>query len=235
LLRAPVPTGTQTRQTGPEAGEGDRSSATKSYLLAGVIVLAISAAIYLLTVPDQGPAGLQHGAMQPPQQQQGENLPPGHPPTNQGPTPEQQRMISELRGKLAANPNDEEAKLQLANALYDANQHEEALPLYRDYVKNHPENEDARTDMAYSMYQTGDLEGAIAELRTITSQAGKHQNAAYNLAMMYVVKRNRDSVQYWMERVIEIDSTTTQAKNAREIMQALSEAHPGETVPPAGN
>ena len=39
------------------------------------------------------------------------------------------------------------------------------------------------------------------------------------------LKRDRDSVQLWMDKVIAIDSTTTQARNAREIIQALSEAH----------
>lgn len=143
-----------------------------------------------------------------------------------GPTPEQKQKVEMLRAQLAKNPDDVGIKKNLADALYDANQHTEAIGYYRDFVKQNPDNADARTDMAYSMYQTGDLEGAVAELKEVVAMAGKHQNAAYNLAMMYVVKRQLDSVRYWMDRVIAIDSSTVQAQNARQVIEALKEAHP---------
>jgi tetratricopeptide (TPR) repeat protein len=198
------------------------SSNLRTYIIAGLAALGITAAIYFITAPD---AGRELPPAAPPASGENAGLPPDHPPMNAGPTPEQKRMIDDLKAQLANDPENADLKKKLADVLYDANQHAEAVGLYRDYVKLHPDSANARTDMAYSMYQSGDLEGAIAELKDIVAMAGKHQNAAYNLAMMYVVKRQLDSVKYWMERVIAIDSTTVQAQNARQVMDALNEAH----------
>jgi cytochrome c-type biogenesis protein CcmH/NrfG len=210
--------------TGTTTSQPPSSSNLRTYIIAALAVVGITAAIYFLTGSDGGktlPPAAPAAT--------GENsaLPPNHPAMDAGPTPEQKKMIEDLKAQLAQNPNNVELKKKLADVLYDANQHAEAVGYYRDYVKLHPDSANARTDMAYSMYQTGDLEGAIAELKDVVALAGKHQNAAYNLAMMYVVKRQLDSVKYWMDRVIAIDSTTVQAQNARQVMDALKEAHPG--------
>jgi cytochrome c-type biogenesis protein CcmH/NrfG len=214
--------------TGPTTSQPPPSSNLRTYIIAGLAVLGITAAIYFITAPD---ASKTLPAATPPPSGENAGLPPDHPPMNAGPTPEQKRLIEDLKAQVAKNPDDVELKKKLADVLYDANQHTEAVVYYRDYVKLHPDSANARTDMAYSMYQTGDLEGAITELKDVVALAGKHQNAAYNLAMMYVVKRQLDSVKYWMDRVVAIDSTTVQAQNARQVMDALKEAHPTGASP----
>jgi hypothetical protein len=212
--------------TGTSTSQPSSSSNVRTYIIAALAVLGITAALYFITAPD---AGKTVPPAAPPASGENAGLPPGHPPMDAGPTPEQKRMIEDLKTQIAKSPENVELKKKLADLLYDANQHAEAVGYYRDYVKLHPDSANARTDMAFSMYQTGDLEGAIAELKDVVAMAGKHQNAAYNLGMMYVVKRQLDSVKYWMDRVVAIDSTTVQAQNARQVMDALKEAHPTAT------
>lgn len=146
------------------------------------------------------------------------------------PTAEQEKMLATLRATVDANPADAAAKFNLANLLYDLDRHAEAVPLYRAYVKSNPENLDARTDMAYSIYRSGDVEGAINELKDVIAGNPRHQTAALNLSMMYIEKGDRDSMMVWMDRVVEIDSTSTQGKRALDILKALKEAHATDTT-----
>lgn len=196
------------------------------YLMFGGLTAVIALVIYFVARPVEhtGPAAEQPGGAQ----QQPNGLPPGHPPTDEHALTEaQSKEIEALKGKVAANPSDLDAQIRLANVLYDANRHQEALQYYRAYLAARPTDVDARTDMAFSLYETGQPDSAITLLNQVIAVAPKHQNAAYNLAMMYVAKRNRDSVLFWLRRVIAIDSTSAQAQRAVQLIQALQEAHTG--------
>jgi cytochrome c-type biogenesis protein CcmH/NrfG len=201
-------------------------SPMRTYLIGGIAALAIAGIVFLLAAPDWYsvgapgpiPAATQGGAGQP-----GADgaMPQGHPPVNQQISPELEKQIGDQEKIVTTSPTNLDEKLKLANLYFDAGRHAQALPLYREYVGAHPDNDDARTDMANSIANTGNIPEAMTELRHVIEHNPKHQNAAFNLSMMYVSQRNRDSAVYWMERVYTIDSTTHQGKTAAEILQGL--------------
>jgi tetratricopeptide (TPR) repeat protein len=132
-----------------------------------------------------GPPNTQQAAGDPQQ----EGLPPGHPAMKDSAMiAAQAAAIDDLKATLAKNPSDTATQLKLANMLYDAGRHAEAIPLYRSYLKANPANFDAHTDMAASIYQSGDMEGSITELKKILAADNRHQSAGLNLAMMYFEK-----------------------------------------------
>jgi predicted nucleic acid-binding Zn ribbon protein len=245
-----------TRQAAASAPSN--GSTTRLYLITGVAIAAIALVVYLLAAPKEhaGPPEQQPASAG--NAQQNGALPPGHPPTGgQASTAEQEKTIADLKAALANNPGDSVAQLKLANVLYDAGRHSDAVAAYRDYLKVHPDNGDARTDMAYSLYQTGDIDGSIAELKRVVESNGQHQTAGLNLAMMYVEKLSRsigesrkrdstsgasspahlqdslrmsgyrDSLFLWLNRVVAVDSTTPQGQRATQILAALKDAHSG--------
>ena len=208
-----------------------KSGGIRDYLIMGGIAAALALVVFLVATP-----GEQTGPPLPAQQQaegqgQGQGaLPPGHPPAEgqqqpPTPTPEQQQRIAELEKRVKEQPDDNTAKVDLANIYYDLERHADAIPLYRSYLEKNPDDPDARTDMAYSIASSGDLPGAIVELNRVTKANPQHQNSAYNLAIMYLSTRNRDSTTAWLRHVVAIDSTTRQGQLASQLLNELEHAH----------
>lgn len=212
---APAP-----EQPQPQPRRAIPSSAARDYLLSTVAAVVIGAIVLLVSTPEEKtgppmPAG-EHGAP-------GAQMPQGHPPaaTPPQPTAQQLQQVTDAEKAVAANPADLEAKLKLANLYYDIDRHAEAVPLYREYVKVHPENLSARTDMAFSIASSSALDSGIVELHSVLAKDPKFQNAVYNLAMMYIAKRNRDSTLYWLQRTVEIDPNSRPGKFAAEVLNGV--------------
>lgn len=205
-----------------------RRSAGRDYLLATAAAIVIAGIVFLIATPEERTGPPQPAAT-------GENaaMPPGHPPTNEPPklTPEQQAEVTALEKQVKENPSDLEATLKLANIYYDVERHQEAIPLYREYLKKYPDSANVRTDMAFSIASAGDLRTAIDELNLVMRKNPRHQNAAYNLATMYLANRNRDSTLYWLERVVDIDSTTQPGQAAAQILREVAGTHEGHDHP----
>ncbi|HVZ42110.1 MAG TPA: hypothetical protein VHI13_22715 [Candidatus Kapabacteria bacterium] len=192
------------------------SSAMRDYLLAGIGAAVLAVIVFIVSSPEERkgpPIDMQaQASAQAPHAQM-------EMPAPAGPTPEQRARIAELEKQVAAHPNDLDASLKLANLYYDTEEHQKALPLYSAYLKAHPENSDVRTDMAFSMAASGDLSGGINQLRGVLHKDPNQQKATFNLAVMYMMKRNRDSTMYWIRRVVAIDSTTPVGRNAAAILR----------------
>lgn len=207
------------------------STAFRDYLMTSILSVVLAFIVYMVSAPEEkkGPpmpepaAGASSGMPEGHPPTDAGALPPGHPPAEgTQATPEQQKQLAALEKQVAEKPTDFEAKLKLANLYYDLDQHALAAPLYEEYLRRNPANADARTDMAFSIANNGDVERAIGELSTVIKAQPRHQNAAYNLAMMYLTKRNRDSTLFWFRRVAEIDSTSRAGKTAVMILRDVT-------------
>lgn len=214
----------------------------RNWLYAVTATVLLALLIYVVSTPEEGkgPPTTESSASE-------QGVPPGHPDVGGGTeqmTPEQKRQAEEmqkrlmeqsksLRSALDANPANDSLRLQLANVYYDLGEFREALPLYREYLKNHPNEPDVQTDLAFVMANLEDVDGAIVVLTKVIEDNPRHITSAYNLALMYVAKRNTDSTTLWLKRVIAIDSTSPQGVKAAQILEALSSAHEGGGMPNA--
>jgi hypothetical protein len=220
----------------PKQPAGTRRSATVDYLIALVAAMVIGGVVLLVFTPEEHAGPPQTAEDQAAAGATGSGMPPGHPSTTQAPTatPEQLQQIAELEKQVAARPDDLDSKLKLANIYNDLERHTEAVPLYKAYLDKHPGDADARTNMAYSIANNGGLDTAIAELSRVMRDNPKHQIAAYDLATMYVAKRDRDSTLYWLQRVVAIDSTTQAGHQAAEILGQVAQGNAPSDQAPAG-
>jgi cytochrome c-type biogenesis protein CcmH/NrfG/RNA polymerase subunit RPABC4/transcription elongation factor Spt4 len=213
------------RKKAPAAPVMVERSRSGAYMISLLGVMLIAGGVFIVA-PKYYPAP-QPGA-NPTGEQQVNGMPQGHPPTDdapKGPTPEQQQLITDAEKALAANPKDPELKLNLADRYYDGEQYPMAIPLYREYLELHPDNDNVRTDMAFSIVASnGSVDTAAAELNRVARHDPKHQNAAYYLSMIYYSRKNRDSTIYWLNRVLQIDSTTRQGKFAASVLKGLNDS-----------
>ncbi len=123
---------------------------------------------------------------------------------------------SKLRDHLAHAPDDHETHLQLANALFDNDNHTEAAAHYRVYLESHPENPDVRTDLGTSLHRTGLHEEAVREFRKAIEYAPSHLNAHYNLGVVLANELNDQAgaAKAW-KRVLELAPNSPQAAQVR--------------------
>jgi cytochrome c-type biogenesis protein CcmH len=78
------------------------------------------------------------------------------PAAGAGPPAPVQRMLTELRGRVARNPHDISALLSLAQLYLDAGKFQQALPYYRRAIALDPANAQARADYATALHAAGD-------------------------------------------------------------------------------
>jgi cytochrome c-type biogenesis protein CcmH/NrfG len=217
------------RRTAAATG-ADGKGTLQTYLIAGLAMVVIALVIYIATGPSQQAGPAQATAPGAPSGEGAEGqgaLPPNHPPVDQSAQMEAlNKLVADLETKVKADPTNDSLQLALANALYDVGKHPDAKGHYEVYLKKHPENLDVATDFATSVAATGKVDSAVTVLNNVLRKDPKHQRAAFNMAIMYRQKENRDSIIYWLERVAAIDSTTPTGKGALDILREFKSGHP---------
>ncbi len=115
-----------------------------------------------------------------PASQQMQGLPEGHPPLNSD------TMIQALREQAVAHPNDAEASLRVANALYDQQRFSDAAEWYEKALKRSPRNVNAHTDLGTVYYNLGRAQDALAEYRKSLEIDPRHEPTLYNIIVVYL-------------------------------------------------
>lgn len=216
----------QTSQPGLPPSPKQRSMG-RSYMAMGILAIGLTFVLYVIAAPVEKPApGAPAAPPQAGNAASSDELPAGHPPTEQAASPQLLKLIDSLMTVTKQNPNDPKARLMLANAQYDAKLFTDAVPNYRTYLKTDPKNPDVRTDMATAMFESGLVDEAIAILQQVAKEFDDHVNASYNLAMFYISKRDRDSTRLWLQEVIDKAPNTPQAERAKQVIEMLKTGHP---------
>ncbi|MFA6111073.1 MAG: tetratricopeptide repeat protein [Candidatus Latescibacterota bacterium] len=92
--------------------------------------------------------------------------------------------IQQLRTHLEHDPGDLDSRLRLANALFDAGRHAEAVLEYEQVLAARPRDADIRTDMGVSLRETGKPGLAAAAFRQAIEVDPGHATAYYNLGVV---------------------------------------------------
>lgn len=218
------------RTAAAPAARSDSKGAVQTYVIAGLAMVVIALVIYIASNPAEKtgpPMATTPGAAGAPGAAAQGQLPPDHPPIDQGAQMEAlNKLVADLEAKVAAQPENDSLHLALANALYDVDRHADAKKHYSTYLAKNPNDLDATTDFATSVAAAGNVDSAVTVLNGVLAKEPKHQRAAFNMAIMYRQKENRDSIVYWLKRVAEIDSTTPTGKGAIDILKDLDTPQP---------
>ena len=131
--------------------------------------------------------------------------------------------IDAMQKTVDANPNDTQAMLHLANMLHDAHFYPRAIEMYKKYLAKKPEDPNARVDMGICYLETGDAPTAAKEMQTALKYDPKHQMAMFNLGIVNLNMGNVQQSNEWLRKAIKIDSTTTIAQRAKDILSEHSQ------------
>lgn len=135
--------------------------------------------------------------------------------------------FSAFEQTLAQNPKDDQALLQYGNALFDAGAYPRAIDLYKRYLALRPDNPDARVDLGICYFELAKLDSsghgplfasAIREMETVAKTHPKHQQAAFNLGIVYLTMGSVEESQKWFKRAVEVNPTSDLGTRAKRVL-----------------
>jgi tetratricopeptide (TPR) repeat protein len=147
----------------------------------------------------------------------------GAAPSVQLPTPAELQTVDGLRAHLQHAPDDVAARLELANALFDAGSYAEAATHYEQVLQSDPENADVRTDLGVAYRNTRRAQQAVECFRRAIRSQPDHRNAHYNLGVVLAhdVNDAAGAIEAW-DHYLEL---APDAANAADVRASLAELH----------
>ncbi|MBM4160401.1 MAG: tetratricopeptide repeat protein [Ignavibacteria bacterium] len=131
-------------------------------------------------------------------------------------------QMAELEQRVAANPDDAELSLQLANFAYDHRFFDKAIVYYRKYLEKNPENTNARVDLGTSYYESGNATEAISEMESALKYDPKHLQAHFNLGVVNLGAGRVDVANEWFRKTIALAPNSEIGKQAKRILEQHS-------------
>jgi lipoprotein NlpI len=167
------------------------------------------------TVPQTGTGPIAKNGNALPGQQVGGGTPGGPPAPVMA-------ALTDLRGRLARNPKDLAALVQLGNLEFDAQKFDKADAYYQRALALDPTNPDVRTDDAVALHQTGhDLE-ALANLDRVLKERPGFPTAVFNRgAVLQAVGRRSDAIADFKQYLKIVGPNDARAADARAALQQL--------------
>jgi cytochrome c-type biogenesis protein CcmH/NrfG len=133
-------------------------------------------------------------------------------------------VIAELRATVAANPDDVDAVLLLANVLGNSGHLNEAITYYEKAAELAPDDASVRLDFARALAD-GDLQrDAELQFRKVLELEPENQAALYYLAELYMEwkpKRQEEAEELY-RRSIEADPGTFLASQAKDRLASIA-------------
>jgi tetratricopeptide (TPR) repeat protein len=128
--------------------------------------------------------------------------------------------IKILEDKVSANPEDNQAQLQLANLKHDSGMFESAIKNYKKYLEANPSDADARVDMGVCYFGLKNYNEAIAEMKKAIQYSPKHQLAYINLGIVSMSAGSLDEAKKFWQKAVELDPGSENGLKAKELLES---------------
>ncbi len=113
-------------------------------------------------------------------------------------------QISELEKQVAANPDDMQTLLKLANMSHDGRFFDKAITHYKRYLEKNAKDANARVDLGICYFENGDLEEAQKQMQTALKYEPKHLQAHFNLGIVNLRARRIQEANDWFKKTIAL-------------------------------
>ncbi|MCS7169136.1 MAG: tetratricopeptide repeat protein [Candidatus Kapabacteria bacterium] len=145
-------------------------------------------------------------------------------------SPEQEARLRELRQRIAQDPTNIAAVLELANFYYDLGRFAEAVPLYRQYLAADPGQAEVRIDFAYALFASGEEEAGVAELHHVLERFPDHPIALFNLGVLLAQQGKMEQARQSFEELIRLHPALPLSQRARQALRMLDSLQQRVTV-----
>jgi tetratricopeptide (TPR) repeat protein len=128
------------------------------------------------------------------------------------------QRINNLESTIKANPQNNEALLELAHLRNDSGMFEKAIENYQEYLNRVPENAEARIDMGVCYYNLGKYEEAISAMNKALEYSPNHQIGHLNLGIVNLASGNLEKSKEWLKKTVALGPQTEVGKRAQELL-----------------
>lgn len=138
------------------------------------------------------------------------------------PAPVMQELIA-LRARLARNPKDLAALVQLADMEFDARRFDKATPLFVRALALDPSNPDVRTDYAVALHESGRDLDALAQADTVLKERPDFPTALFDRGViLQAIGRRSDAATAFRRYLRVVGNNGSHANEARAALQELA-------------
>lgn len=141
--------------------------------------------------------------------------------------------VERLETAVAANPDDVDSMIVLAEVLSNSGRIPESIPWYERAVEIRDSDADLRLAFGQALQRAGHLFDAELQYTRAAEIDPASATAAYFLALLFESQGEprRDDALFWYRRVVEIDPASVLADQARGRIQAAEPAASPTTGP----
>ncbi|RIK37128.1 MAG: hypothetical protein DCC58_18415 [Chloroflexi bacterium] len=131
--------------------------------------------------------------------------------------------VARLQTQVAADPNDFDSLVVLAEILANSGRASEAIPLFEEAVRRRPDDPAIRLAFGRALLRTNNLFDAELQLTRAVELDPENQAAAFYLAQVYEARGADDaeSARVWYQRAIDLNPDSLIAEQAREALAFL--------------
>jgi len=138
-----------------------------------------------------------------------------------GPPAPIQRLLTDLKGRVARNPHDLAALVGLASLYFDAGKFAQALPYYKSALALDPSNPDTRTDYATALHGAGDDLESLAQLQTVLDANPGFAPALFNEGIVASAIGRRTQAVAAFQKFLKLSPHDSHADDARTALHNL--------------
>jgi Tfp pilus assembly protein PilF len=131
-------------------------------------------------------------------------------------------QIADLEKRVAANPNDLQSLITLANVCQDGRFFDKAIVHYRKYLEKSPKDANARVDMGICFFETSNLEEARKEMELALKYDPKHVPAHFNLGIVNLRAGKVKEANEWFKKTIALAPNSDMGQQAKQILEQHS-------------
>lgn len=139
------------------------------------------------------------------------------------------QRATELERLAAAQPTDRPVRIELANLYYDAERYDLAIPWYQAALTLDDRDVNVSTDLAVCFYMTNQVDRALAQLDHSLSVDPAHAKTLLNQGIIRAFgAQDLDGAAESWERVLAVAPESEEGDRARQALESLRSAHPGD-------
>lgn len=138
--------------------------------------------------------------------------------------PQQASAILSLEQRVATNPSDADAWVQLGNTYFDTNNFMKAIAAYNHYLTLQPNNPNVLTDLGIMYRNNGQPTEAIASFDRAIAIEPNHVQAHFNkgIVLMNDLHDHQAAIDVW-QKLIDTNPGAT-ASNGMPVSQVIEDA-----------
>jgi tetratricopeptide (TPR) repeat protein len=131
--------------------------------------------------------------------------------------------VAKLETRVAADPNDIDAVMVLAEVLANSGRITESIPWFERAIDSRPEDATLRLAFARTLQRSGSSFDAELQFKKAVELAPEDPSGAYYFGMFYEMSDppQTDEAREWYQRAIDIDPNSVIAGQAKERLAAL--------------